>query len=136
MGVRFIAINDSYDSLDKNQSDSLIIPFKNLINDAYCKDISVKIRSQLEIKRKKGQFIGAFAVYGYLKDEEDHNKLVIDIYASEVVRAIFKWKLEGMSQAAIAKKLKISEATVSERLAAAYKQVRDKLGIQEGEGFD
>ena len=105
MGVRFIAINDSYDSLDKNQSDSLIIPFKNLINDAYCKDISVKIRSQLEIKRKKGQFIGAFAVYGYLKDEEDHNKLVVDVYASEVVRAIFKWKLEGMSQGRIADKL-------------------------------
>lgn len=105
MGVRFIAINDSYDSLDKNQSDSLIIPFKNLINDAYCKDISVKIRSQLEIKRKKGQFIGAFAVYGYLKDEQDHNKLVVDTYASEVVRAIFKWKLEGMSQGRIADKL-------------------------------
>lgn len=105
MGVRFIAINDSYDSLDKNQSDSLIIPFKNLINDAYCKDISVKIKSQLEIKRKKGQFIGAFAVYGYLKDEEDHNKLVVDVYASEVVRAIFKWKLEGMSQGRIADKL-------------------------------
>ena len=105
MGVRFIAINDSYDSRDKNQSDSLIIPFKNLINDAYCKDISVKIRSQLEIKRKKGQFIGAFAVYGYLKDEEDHNRLVIDTYASEVVRAIFKWKLEGMSQGRIADKL-------------------------------
>ena len=105
MGVRFIAINDSYDSLDKNQSDSLIIPFKNLINDAYCKDISVKIRSQLEIKRKKGQFIGAFAVYGYLKDEEDHNKLVVDTFASEVVRAIFKWKLEGMSQGRIADKL-------------------------------
>lgn len=105
MGVRFIAINDSYDSLDKNQSDSLIIPFKNLINDAYCKDISMKIRSQLEIKRKKGQFIGAFVVYGYLKDEEDHNKLVVDTYASEVVRAIFKWKLEGMSQGRIADKL-------------------------------
>ena len=50
LGVRFIAINDNYDSLDRNQSDSLIIPFKNLINDAYCKDISVKIRSQLEIR--------------------------------------------------------------------------------------
>ena len=105
MGVRFIAINDSYDSQDKNQSDSLIIPFKNLINDAYCKDISVKIRSQLEVKRKKGQFIGAFAVYGYLKDEEDHNKLVVDTFASEVVRAIFKWKLEGVSQGRIAEKL-------------------------------
>ena len=105
LGVRFIAINDNYDSLDRNQSDSLIIPFKNLINDAYCKDISVKIRSQLEIKRKKGQFIGAFATYGYLKDEEDHNKLVVDTYASEIVRAIFKWKIQGMSQGRIANKL-------------------------------
>ena len=105
LGVRFIAINDNYDSLDRNQSDSLIIPFKNLINDAYCKDISVKIRSQLEIKRKKGQFIGAFAAYGYLKDEEDHNKLVVDTYASEIVRAIFKCKIQGMSQGRIANKL-------------------------------
>lgn len=105
IGVRFIAINDSYDSADRNQSDSLIIPFKNLINDAYCKDISVKIRTQLEIKRKKGEFIGAFAVYGYLKDPEDHNKLIVDTFASEVVRAIFKWKLEGMSQGDIAERL-------------------------------
>ena len=105
LGVRFIAINDNYDSLDRNQSDSLIIPFKNLINDAYCKDISVKIRSQLEIKRKKGQFIGAFAAYGYLKDEGDHNKLVVDTYASEIVRAIFKWKIQGRSQGRIANKL-------------------------------
>lgn len=107
MGVRFIAINDNYDSLDKSQSDSLVIPFKNLINDAYCKDISVKIRTQLDIKRKKGQFIGAFAAYGYLKDEDDHNKLVVDAYASEVVRAIFKWKLHGMSQGRIADKLNL-----------------------------
>lgn len=107
MGVRFIAINDNYDSIDRNQSDSLIIPFKNLINDAYCKDISVKIRSQLEIKRKKGQFIGAFAVYGYLKDEDDHNHLVPDVYAAEVVRSIYKWKLEGMSQGRIADRLNL-----------------------------
>lgn len=105
MGVRFIAINDNYDSAEKNHSDSLIIPFKNLINDAYCKDISVKIRSQLEIKRKKGEFIGAFAVYGYLKDKEDHNKLVIDEYASEVVRLIYRLKIQGMSQGRIADRL-------------------------------
>ena len=105
IGVRFIAINDSYDSKDQNQSDSLIIPFKNLINDAYCKDISVKIRTQLDIKRKKGEFIGAFAAYGYLKDPEDHNKLIVDTFASEVVRAIFRWKLEGLSQGDIADRL-------------------------------
>ena len=44
-------------------------------------------------------------MYGYLKDEEDHNKFVVDTFASEVVRAIFKWKLEGMSQGRIADKL-------------------------------
>lgn len=105
MGVRFIAINDNYDSNDQSQADSLVIPFKNLINDAYCKDISVKIRSQLEIKRKKGEFIGAFVVYGYLKDPNDHNKIIVDTYAAEVVRAIFRWKLAGFSQNRIAKKL-------------------------------
>ena len=105
MGVRFIAINDSYDSSDKSQLDSLVIPFKNLINDAYCKDISVKIRSQLEIKRKKGEYIGAFVVYGYVKDPEDHNRIIVDTYAAEVVRAIFRWKMAGMSQKRIADKL-------------------------------
>lgn len=105
MGVRFIAINDSYDSSDKSQSDSLVIPFKNLINDAYCKDISVKIRSQLEIKRKKGEYIGAFVAYGYVKDPEDHNRIIVDTYAAEVVRAIFRWKMAGMSQNRIADKL-------------------------------
>lgn len=58
LGVRFIAINDNYDSLKgKNQADEIIIPFKNLINDAYCRDISIKIRSNLEIKRKKGECV-------------------------------------------------------------------------------
>ena len=70
LGVRFIAVNDNYDSFGgKNASDELVIPFKNLINEAYCRDISVKVRTQLEVKRKSGQYIGAFAVYGYLKDE-------------------------------------------------------------------
>lgn len=103
LGVRFIAVNDNYDSLgDKKTSDDLIIPFKNLINEAYCRDISVKIRSQLEIKRKNGQFLGSFAAFGYLKDEQDKNKLVVDQYAADIVRDIFKWKLEGVSPQDIA----------------------------------
>ncbi len=74
LGVRFIAINDDYDSLSgKSQSDEIVIPFTNLINDAYCRDISIKIRSQLDIKRRKGEFIGSFTVYGYKKDERNHN---------------------------------------------------------------
>ncbi len=103
LGVRFIAVNDHYDSLgDKKASDDLIIPFKNLINEAYCRDISVKIRSQLEIKRKNGQFLGSFATFGYLKDEQNKNKLVVDEYAADIIRDIFKWKLEGVSPQDIA----------------------------------
>ena len=130
LGVRFIAVNDGVDSErgdsdgfaairnlfnewyprddsfgGKNASDELIIPFKNLINEAYCRDISVKVRTQLEVKRKSGQHIGAFAVYGYLKDETDKNRLVADEYAADVVRDIFKWKLEGMSPQDIAARL-------------------------------
>ena len=60
LGVRFIAVNDNYDSFcGKNASDELVIPFKNLINEAYCRDISVKVRTQFEVKRKSGQYIDA-----------------------------------------------------------------------------
>ena len=106
LGVRFIAVNDNYDSFKgRNASDDLIVPFKNLINEAYCRDISVKIRSQLDIKRKRGQFIGAFAIYGYKKDSEDKNSLLVDDYAADIVRDIFKWKLEGVSPQDIAVRL-------------------------------
>ena len=106
LGVRFIAINDNFDSeRERTSSDDLMIPFKNLINEAYCRDISVKIRSQLEIKRKRGEYLGSFAAYGYMKSETDKNQLVIDEYAADVVRDIFKWKLEGASPKAIADRL-------------------------------
>jgi len=106
LGVRFISVNDRLDSMsNKSYGDRIIVPFKNLINDAYCRDISIKIRSQLEIKRKKGDFIGSFVAYGYLKDEKNHNRLVPDDYAADIVRSIFKWKIDGMSQQGIAGKL-------------------------------
>ena len=105
-GVRFIAINDNFDSArGRSQSDNVLLPFLNLVNDAFCRDISIKVRSQLEIKRKKGDFIGSFAVYGYLKDPVDHHKLIVDEFAAAVVRDIFKWKIEGASQQRIADKL-------------------------------
>lgn len=109
LGVRFIAINDNFDSeRERTSSDDLMIPFKNLINEAYCRDISVKIRSQLEIKRKRGEYLGSFAAYGYRKSETDKNQLVIDEYAADVIRGIFKWKLEGASPKAIADRLNSS----------------------------
>ena len=103
MGVRFISVNDDYDSArPRTSSDNLIVPVKNLMNDAYCRDISIKIRSHLDIKRKKGQCIAPFAAYGYRKDEENKNHLVIDEEPAAVVREIFKKKLEGYSAQAIA----------------------------------
>lgn len=109
LGVRFIAINDNYDSMNSNsESDELIVPFKNLINEAYCRDTSIKIRSQLEIKRRRGDFIGSFAVFGYRKDPADRHRLLVDDYAAEVVRDIFAWKLDGLSAADIAARLSAS----------------------------
>ena len=105
LGIRFIAITDGYDSINEDMGTDMIVPFKNLINDAYCRDISIKIRSHMDIKRRNGEYIGAFAAYGYLKDEDNKNHLVIDEYAADVVRDIFSMKLCGMSQQAIADKL-------------------------------
>lgn len=107
LGVRFIAITDNYDSMAAagGYGSDMVVPFKNLINDAYCRDISIKIRSHLEMKRKKGEYIGAFAVYGYLKDERNKNQLIIDEYAAGVVRDIFAMKLCGLNQQTIADRL-------------------------------
>lgn len=102
LGIRFVAVNDNYDSLEADTAHDIVIPFKNLINDSYCRDLSIKIRSHLAIKRKNGAFIGAFACYGYLKDENNRNQLVVDTYAGQVVQDIFRMKINGMSQYRIA----------------------------------
>lgn len=106
MGVRFISIIDNYDSAgEDNDADRIIIPFKNLINDSYCRDISMKIRSQLDVKRKNGKFIGSFACYGYCKDPKDNNHLIIDPFAADIVRQIFDLKLSGYNSQRIAEML-------------------------------
>ena len=105
LGIRFIAITDGYDSINEDIGSDMVIPFKNLINDAYCRDISIKIRSHMDVKRRNGEYIGAFAAYGYRKDEDNRNHLVIDEYAADVVRDIFTMKMCGMSQQTIANRL-------------------------------
>lgn len=106
LGVRFIAINDGYDTLTGNpQSDSFVIPFKNLINDTYCKDISVKIRTNLDVKRRRGEYVGAYTPYGYQKDPHDKNRLAVDEYAGGIVQQIFSMYKDGLSICRIAAKL-------------------------------
>ena len=104
-GVRLIAINDNIDTITKDMSDELGITIRNLFNDNYCRDISIKTRSSLKVKRKNGEFTGAFVAYGYRRSDKEHNNLMIDEYAASVVQDIFKWKLAGMSQDGIARKL-------------------------------
>ena len=103
---RFIASTDHFDSLtaDYNET-SLILPVKNFVNDSYCSDISGKVKSHQKVKREKGEFIGAFTVYGYCKNAADKNRLVPDEYAAQIVRNIFMWKMDGMSNSAIADRL-------------------------------
>lgn len=104
--VRFIALGDNFDSLtaDYNET-SLVLPIKNFVNDFYCQDISTKVKSQQKVRREKGDYIGPLPVYGYQKDPDDHNHLIIDDYAASNVRKIFAWKLDGYSNQAIAVKL-------------------------------
>ena len=111
MNVRCIAITDNYDSAKHNpQTDNLIIPFKNLINDAFLADTSRKVRTQLDTKRKKGDYIGSFSPFGYKKDPLNHNRLIVDENTAPIIRDIFRWKIEGMSPQAIANKLNGSGA--------------------------
>jgi DNA invertase Pin-like site-specific DNA recombinase len=99
MGVRFISINDNYDSIIASGDEALVIPLKNLMNEVYAKDISKKVRSQYEMKRKKGEFCGCFAPYGYIKES---SCLVVDDVAAEVVQRIFALVIDGHSDKAIA----------------------------------
>ncbi len=107
--VRFIALTDHFDSLTADDNEkSLVIPVKNFVNDSYSRDISGKVRSHLKVKRENGDFIGAFAVYGYQKSADNRNRLEPDTYAAGVVRKIFAWKMEGYSNFAISERLEAS----------------------------
>lgn len=103
-GVRFIAINDNVDTLN-DEPDDLTVSVKNIINEAYSRDISVKTRSALDIKRRSGDFVGAFTVYGYLKTGDKHKSLIVDLFAANVVKDIFRKRLDGFSAYHIAEEL-------------------------------
>ena len=95
--VRYIAVNDAIDS---GKSQSIAIDFLNntmrgMINEYYVAANSESIRSTLDLERRRGDFIGSFAKYGYKKDPADRHKLLIDEEAADIVRQIFKMYLNG-----------------------------------------
>ncbi len=102
-GIRYIALADDVDSF-KDSND--ILPFKNILNDMYARDISKKITHAKHQRAKQGLFIGSQAPYGYCRDEDNSNHLIPDPDAAEVVKTIFSLAEEGLGNIAIAKELK------------------------------
>jgi len=107
LGVRFVSVTDNIDSfLMPTQSNTIIVPFKNLINDEYSRDISQKIRSALDIRRRRGDFIGSFACYGYKKSSE-RGKIEVDEETAPIVRRIFEEFISGKPKSTIARDLNL-----------------------------
>lgn len=127
IGVRFISSGnpfvDSYNDPDAINN-GMEIPINGLMNDRFAAKTSSDIRRTFDAKRKRGEFIGAFAPYGYIKDPEDKNSIIIDEEAAGHVRDIFNWfVIDGMSKRGIA--LKLNELGVLN--PTAYKQRVQKL---------
>ena len=95
LGIRFIAVNDHYDSDSLTSGDELGASLKNVVNDVYAKDISRKVGTAMKQKRLRGEYIGNYAPYGYLKDPKDKNHLIIDQEIAPIVVEIFELRARG-----------------------------------------
>jgi DNA invertase Pin-like site-specific DNA recombinase len=106
--VRFISLSlpalDSYKNPEA--MNSILVPIQGVINDNHCRETSLKIRAVFDLKKKKGEFLGGFAPYGYIRNPDDHNKFIIDEDAAQIVKTIFDWFVkEGIHKSRIAKLL-------------------------------
>ena len=104
-GLRFIAVNDSYDTATVTSEGQLSASLSNIVNDYYAKDISRKVTSALRAKMERGDYIGNYAPHGYRKDPENKNHLLIDPETAPVIQQIFEWRAEGISYMGICKLL-------------------------------
>lgn len=124
MNVRFIAVNDGYDSA---VSDSDMIPFKNIMNEMYARDISKKIRSSLRIRMEDGSYIGNFPPYGYQKHSGPPIRLIPDPDASPIVKQIFALGAKDKTPAQIAQLLNASHIlSPSCYRCSKYPQLKEK----------
>ena len=124
--VRYIAINDSYDSLI---GDSML-GLRLGVNDLYLRDVSKKVKSSFRVKQERGDYIGSFPCYGYKKDPNDKHKLIIDPEASKVVRLIYSLALEGNGVCVISRIL--SEKKIP--IPIVYKKEPRGLKVTENDG--
>ena len=123
-GVRFIAVNDHIDTGNSiSDADNFIIPFKDLLNDSYSRDISMKVRSAYAVKSAEGDFGGRFYVYGYEIDPENKNRYIIDKEAADIVRRIYRWTFDGLGSTEIVRRLNMLHV-----LPPAEHKRRKKMG--------
>lgn len=106
--VRFISLElpklDSFENPDEVYE--MGVSIQSMYNENHCRETSIKVRGTFNMKRGKGEFIGAFAPYGYRKDPDDRHRLLVDPPAADIVKDIFYWFVwDGMSKIGIAKKL-------------------------------
>ena len=104
-GLRFIAVNDAFDTAAVTDTAQMSMALSNIVNDYYAKDISRKVTSALQTKMERGDYIGNYAPHGYCKDPENKNHLVIDSETAPVIRQIFQWRAEGVSYMGINRRL-------------------------------
>lgn len=106
LGVRFISVNDGYDSYDKDCADQkLAVILKNLVNEYIAKDTSVKVASSYVTKQENGEYDGGCAPYGYVFADERKTKFLVDERPAEIIRDIFTWTMQGDSALIIVKRL-------------------------------
>ena len=126
-GVRYIAINDSYDS---NIGDSML-GIRLSVNDLYLRDVSKKVKTSLRAKQNRGDYIGSFPLYGYKKDPSDKHKLIIDEEVRHIVELIYDLALEGKSSNKIAEYLIYKKIPIP----IVHKQEPRAKDINENNGF-
>ena len=105
LGIRFIAINDGFDSIRPTDINSLETAFKTLLYDLYSRDLSRKVRSARQFRAKRGEWLAAIAPFGYMRDPDRKGHMVIDPPAAEIVRRIFQMAAEGRTAVEIAQML-------------------------------
>lgn len=104
-GLRFIAISDNYDTATVTSEDQLSASLTNIVNDYYAKDISRKVRSALQSKMERGDYIGNYAPHGYIKDPDNKNHLLVCPETAPVIRRIFEMRASGMTYGTINRRL-------------------------------
>ena len=104
--IRFISVCEKIDSYkDKKSVDDIIFPLKNIMNEMYCKDVSDKLIKTFEVMKKEGKYIGGIPPFGYIRDENNKHKLIVDEASASVVRRIFDLCESGIGNVLITKEL-------------------------------